>query len=119
MQTCAHATFKGLLAWRYVQREDQSGSWFATFAPIYASIGVQLALHLRKIPGSRGKRPGLPMSMLGLLGLLVSFKLAGALSYEDASWSNVLWPLWVAVCCVGTALVLGLCCGVPLILRSR
>ena len=119
MQTCAHAAFKVLLVRRCLDSPEERGSWFVTFSPIYVGISLQLVMHYHKQPDSRGKRPGLPLSVLGLLSIVVSFKLQGVLSTSEWSWLNILWPLWLTICCVGASLLLGLCCGVPLILRSR
>ena len=80
---------------------------------------MQLLMHYQKQPDTRGKRPGLPVSVLGLLIVAASCKLEGALGSAHWSWLHMLWPLWLALCCVGAALSLGFCCGLPLILRSR
>ena len=80
---------------------------------------MQLVMHCQKQPDTRGKRPGLPVSVLGALTLVASCKLEGALGTAEWPWEHLMFPLWLALCCVGAALSLGFCCGVPLILRSR
>jgi len=82
-------------------------------------IFMQLVMHFQKQPDTRGKRPGLPVSVLGLLTIVASCKLEGAMGTEQWLWVNLLWPLWFAMWCVGGALFLGFCLGVPLVLRSR
>ena len=88
---CASAIFKVMLMLRL---EAGDGSWLVTFSPIYAGMVMQILLHYRKPTDARGKRPGSPLSALGLLALVVSFKLEGVLNYQDSSWATVLWPLW-------------------------
>ena len=70
------------------------GSWLVAFSPIYVGMVMQILLHYRKPTDARGRRPGSPLSALGLLALVVSFKLEGVLNYQSSSWATVLWPLW-------------------------
>ena len=51
----------------------------------HADVGIcmQLVMHCQKQPDTRGKRPGLPVSVLGLLTLVASCKLEGALATAD------------------------------------
>lgn len=87
---CASSIFKVMLMLRL---QAGHGSWLVAFSPIYAGIAMQILLHYRKPTDARGKRPGSPLSALGLLGLVVSFKLEHV-NYQSSSWATVLWPLW-------------------------
>jgi hypothetical protein len=49
--------------------------------------------------------------------VVVSFKLAGVYSYDEVSWSSVLWPLWGIASFLGSFLFVAACCGLPLLLR--
>ena len=38
---------------------------------------------------------------------------------QESSWASVLWPLWALGGFIGASLLLGVCCGVPLLLRRE
>ena len=42
VQTIAHATFKALLAWQFVQPPGQRNPWPLTFLPIYIYISISI-----------------------------------------------------------------------------
>jgi len=113
-QALASALFKFGMTWRLV---TEHGSWLIVFAPLYWSMIAQLVLHYNKQPDSRNRRPGFPVGLTHLVALVVSFKLEGILHYSDTSWASVLWPLWGLGGFLGIMLVVGICCGVPLLLR--
>lgn len=111
----ANAAFKAMLMLRL---QAQHGSWLLSFAPLYLGMFVQTLLHYRKPPDAHGKRPGAPISMTAVLSIVISFKLAGIFD-QESTWASVLWPLWAMGGFVGASLLLGVCCGVPLLLRRE
>ncbi len=113
-QSILCALFQVLFAFRLTVRR---GSWFLVFSPWYMAMLVQVGLHYRKNADARGRRPGFPIGILHLLALVVSFKLEGAFNYASSSWANVLWPLWGVAGFFLLSLLLGLCCGLPCLMR--
>jgi hypothetical protein len=80
LQAFMNSVFKLFLLVRLVR---ETGSWLWVFSPIYTSIVLQLALHYRKTPDTRNRRPGFPIGMPHLLALVVSFKLAGVFEHAQ------------------------------------
>ena len=113
-QAVMNCLFKLLLLFRL---ESDAGSWLLVFAPIYAAAAMQAVLHYQKTPDRRHRRPGFPMGIPHLIAIVVSFKLAGVFAYDDSSWAGVLWPLWALGGFLAGSLLLGVCCGLPLLLR--
>mmetsp|Transcript_41255 Transcript_41255/g.68637 ORF Transcript_41255/g.68637 Transcript_41255/m.68637 type:complete len:590 (-) Transcript_41255:378-2147(-) len=94
-------------------------SWLMIFSPLYLAMLLQVYLHFWKEPDGRGRRPGFPFALAHLLALLVSLKLENALHYGDSTWASVFWPLWAIGGFLGCTLMVGVCCGVPLLLRRE
>jgi len=113
-QSMLCALFQLLFAIRLTTRR---GSWLVVFSPWYTSMLVQAFLHCRKYPDSRGRRPGFPIGILHLLALVVSLKLEGSFNYASSSWAGVLWPLWAVAGFFMLTLTMGLCCGLPCLMR--
>lgn len=113
-QSMLCALFQLLFAFRLT---IERGSWFLVFSPWYMAMAAQTSLHYRKTTDGRGRRPGFPIGILHLLALVVSFKLEGAFNYDKSSWANVLWPLWGVAGFFLLSLALGVCCGLPCLLR--
>ena len=97
--------------------QTEGGAWEVVFAPWYASLFLQAAMHYYKVPDARGRRHGFPVRVQHVLALVVSFKLLGAFDYSSSSWSSVLWPLWAMAAFFGMSLALATCCGLPIVMR--
>mmetsp|Transcript_319 Transcript_319/g.836 ORF Transcript_319/g.836 Transcript_319/m.836 type:complete len:540 (+) Transcript_319:450-2069(+) len=115
-QSILCAVFQLLFAYRLA---SEHGSWMTVFSPWYMAMFVQMALHHRKEMDSRGRRPGFPLGVLHLLALVVSFKLESAFNYGESSWVNVLWPLWGVAGFFIVSLLMGICCGLPCLMRRE
>lgn len=114
----AQAGLSALFKLKLLHRlQDAHGAWLPVFWPLYAALGVQTLLHTCKQADERNRRPGFPFSASHLLGIVVSLKLSGVYSYDEVSWSNVLWPLWGIASFLGATLFAAACCGIPLLLR--
>ena len=113
-QAAMNCLFLGCLLRRL---ESDAGSWLLVFAPVYAAVAMQAAIHYQKTPDRRNRRPGFPIGIPHLLAIVVSAQLAGVFAYEKSSWANVLWPLWGLGGFLAGSLLLGVCCGLPLLLR--
>lgn len=115
-QSALMLIFQGLLVLQLSRTVD---SWLAVFVPIYIGAFAQLALHFSKTVDVRGRRTGFPFSYSHLMLMIVSFKLTGALRYDEATWQHALWPLWLVCSVVGAMVLLGVCALPGLLRRER
>ena len=94
-------------------------SWLAVFAPLYMAVLAQLVLHYQRNFDSRGRRPGSPVVPSHLVGVLISFKMIDAFHYAEVTWASVLWPVWLLGSGLGVLFLIGLCCGIPMLMRRE
>ena len=125
-----YALFKVLLLDRLVRPASPAAlSWFLIFAPIYVAAVLQAILHsFKTLEGGealfRGRessrprrRPGFALTLDDTLSFNVSLQLAGVFYVRHATWSVVLWPLWLVAAICGVGLFLLICFGVPMLSR--
>jgi len=104
-------------------------SWWLIFAPIYSAAVLQAIFHsFKTLEGGealfRGRdssrprrRPGFALTLDDTLAFNISLHLSGVFYVHNATWSMVLWPLWLVAAVCGVGLFLLICFGVPMLSR--